>query len=364
MAKVRVVSKKKIKKFISFCFVILIIGIVTSCLVYYQHNLKGVNNDDTIIPFTITEKDTFLNIASRLKKDNLIRNQLVYKIYLKINRPQKNLIIGTYPLTSKMGVKEIVQNLTNGPDNKLSNITVTIPEGLHMRKVTKILADKTGFKQGEILKTITDRAFLTTLIDEYWFLTEEILNKNIYYPLEGYLYPDTYQFSKDDTIKDIIKTMLANTAKKLEPYRSQVEKSSYSPHELLTLASVIELEAATNEDRKGVSSVFKNRLKKGMGLESDVTTYYGLKKELTESINGQVYEYTPYNTRNTSLNGKLPVGPICNPSISSLEAALNPSQTNYYYFVADTSKKVYFAKTYQEHLALIKKLKEQGKWNA
>lgn len=363
MTKVRVVSKKKVRRFFISCFFGFVLLILLGSYLFYQNSLKGVN-DKSLISFEVLENDTYSTLASRLKQKKLIKNELTYKVYLKLHTPKKGLKVGFYPLNKAMGVVEILNVLEKGPDSKLNNFNITFPEGIHMRKVAALISSKTGYTKESVLEAAADKTFLNKMISKYWFLENSILDKNIYYPLEGYLYPDTYTFSKDDTVQDILNKMLSNTEKKLKPIKQDIEKNKYSTHEILTLASVVELEASTKQDREGVAAVFFNRLNKGMGLESDVTTYYGLKKELTESINGQVYEYTPYNTRNTSLNGKLPIGPICSPSIDSIEAVIHPKTSKYYYFVADTSKKVYFATTYQEHLGIIKKLKGQGKWNA
>ncbi len=364
MNTVRVVSKRKIKKFILIVTISLIVITIINLSLFYFLNLKGVSSDDKIIPFKVEENDTYYTLGDKLKNNNLIKNKLVYKIYLKLHKQSDKLDVGMYPLAKNMGVKKIIETLKKGPDDDLTNNKITFREGLNIRNIVDILAKYTKYDKNEITKKISDTTYLKTLINKYWFLTDEILNKDIYYPLEGYLYPDTYQFKEDDSIEDIIDTMLLNTSNKLSIYQNSFKNQKYTYHQIITLSSIVELEASSKEDRKGVAGVFYNRLNKNMGLESDVTTYYGLKKDLTDSIKGKVYDYTPYNTRNSSLKGKLPVGPICNPSIDSIDAVLNYSKTNNYYFVADTSKKVYFAKTYDEHLNIIKKLKEQGKWNA
>ena len=135
-------------------------------------------------------------------------------------------------------------------------------------------------------------------------------------------------------------------------------------HQILTLASLVEQEAVTKEDRALVAGVFYNRLKINMSLGSDVTTYYAAKKTLKESLTKEeLTDCNGYNTRCLTMKG-LPVGPIANPSLTSIEAALNPTQNDYYYFVADTSKKVYFNKTINEHNQTIAKLKKEGKWAA
>ena len=364
MKTVRVVSKRKIKRFILIVVIGLVLITIISLLLFYFLNLKRVNSSNEIIPFEVKENDTYYTLGGRLKNNNLIKNELVYKIYLKLHKQSDKLDVGMYPLAKNMGVKKIIETLKKGPSDELTNNKITFREGLNIRHIVDLMAKETKYSKEEINQKISNQTYLKTLINKYWFLTDEILNKDIYYPLEGYLYPDTYQFKNDDSIEDIINAMLDNTLAKLKPYQTIFNNQKYTVHQVLTLASIVELEASTKEDRKGVAGVFYNRLNKNMGLESDVTTYYGLKKELTDSIKGKVYDYTPYNTRNTSLKGKLPIGPICNPSIDSIDAVLNYTKSNYYYFVADTSKKVYFAKTYNEHLNIIKKLKEQGKWNA
>ena len=166
--------------------------------------------------------------------------------------------------------------------------------------------------------------------------------------MEGYLFPDTYEFYEDATLKDIVTKMLDNMEAKLEPYKENIEKSDYSFHEILTLASVVELEAGNSTDRNGIAGVFYNRLKRGDNLGSDVTTYYAIKaddfsKGLKQS---ELDSCNDYNTRGTCLMGKLPVGPICNPSIESIAAAVNPTKHSYLFFAADKNGVTYFTLSY------------------
>ena len=132
----------------------------------------------------------------------------------------------------------------------------------------------------------------------------------------------------------------------------------------MTLSSIIELEAAHSDDRAGVAGVFYNRLEGGWALGSDVTTYYAVQVDLNERdlYQSELDDYNAYNTRSSKMAGKLPVGPICNPSIVAIEATLNPKTHNYLYFVADKNKKTYFSTTAKEHDKTIQKLKAQGLW--
>ena len=158
--------------------------------------------------------------------------------------------------------------------------------------------------------------------------------------------------------------MLDNMEEKLEPYKTQIASSNYNIHQLLTLASIVELEAARSDDRNGVAGVFYNRLKAGWSLGSDVTTYYAIQIDMNERdlYQNELESYNAYNTRSSQMTGKLPVGPICIPSKESIAAAINPKNHDYFYFVADKNKKTYFSKTGTEHNNIVAKLKKEKLW--
>ena len=133
---------------------------------------------------------------------------------------------------------------------------------------------------------------------------------------------------------------------------------------MLTLASIIELEASNADDRAGVAGVFYNRLEDGWSLGSDVTTYYAAKVDLSERdlYQSEIDDVNDYNTRPVAMAGKLPIGPICNPSIMSIKAAIKPTEHNNYFFVADKNGKTYFSKTNSEHINTVNTLKKEGLW--
>lgn len=210
---------------------------------------------------------------------------------------------------------------------------------------------------------MNNKTYLQELVNKYWFLTDDILIDDIYYPLEGYLFPNTYEFYKNASVKDIINKMLDETSSKLANIKSDIEKSNYSIHEIITMASIVESEGANSDDRKGVAGVFYNRLNDNWSLGSDVTAYYGVKKDFSSDLyQAEIDDCNPYNTRGTCAISGLPIGPISNPSLESIKAALNPSNHDYYYFVADKHKKTYFTKTYSEHVAKTNELKSAGLW--
>ena len=182
--------------------------------------------------------------------------------------------------------------------------------------------------------------------------------------MEGYLFPDTYNFySKSVSVKEIFNEMLAHTDKKLGKYKKQMEKGKYKTHQIITLASIVELEGIDKTSRKDIAGVFYNRLDKKMSLGSDVTSYYGVQKDMTSDITqSELDSINGYNTRVSFMAGRLPVGPICNPSLASIEAILNPTKHDYLYFVADRNGKVYLTKSYETHNKVIANLKNKGLW--
>ena len=298
-----------------------------------------------------------------LEKEGLIKNASTFKIYCKLHNRTK-LQAGKYELDKNMSVEKIIIELEKG-NIVDESVTITFIEGKNMRWIVSTIAEKTNNTEDDIYTLLKDEDYLNSLIETYWFITDDIKDDEIYYSLEGYLYPDTYTFeNKDVDIKTIFKTMLDAMDTQITPYKSEISKSNYSVHELLSLASVVELEALNEKDRGTVAGVFYNRLKNNMALQSDVTTYYALQVDMGERdlTSSDLNTKSKYNTRALNMAGKLPIGPICSVSISSIKAVVEPENTNYLFFIADKNGKVYYSKTNYEHEALIKELKEKGLW--
>ncbi len=351
-------------KFLLFLLFLIIFNVFI-LIGIYLFETGPVSRKETPKRITVEKGENYYLLASKLKKQNLIKSETFYKIYLKINSP-KSLAAGDYELNETMSVREIVKTLSNKDNQKIDTIKLTFREGLNIRQIAKIVEEKTDIKADEFIEVVMDKEFIKTIQNDYWFLTDDIYNDQIYYPLEGYLFPDTYIFDKKTlTPKNIVKKMLENTKVKLKKYEEELtQNKNYSIHNIFTMASLVEQESVTSEDRALVASVFYNRLKINMSLGSDVTTYYAARKSLKDSLTkAELNDCNGYNTRCVTMKG-LPVGPISNFDITSLEAALNPATSDYYYFVADTSKKVYFNKNINEHNQTIAKLKKEGKWAA
>lgn len=359
-------KKRKLKFKFKLILIILLIIIAVSALGCFllKYNLSSVSKEDRKIIITVEKGSNYMMLADLLKKENLIKSACSYKLYIKLFKPSK-LEAGEYELSTNMDVKTLVETLEHGSNSNSKAINITFKEGINMRKLAALIADNTDNSIDDVYNTLSDSDYLDELITKYWFITDDIKNDKIYYSLEGYLFPNTYQFkNKEVTVKEIFNKMLDEMDKQLSKYKNDLNNNDYSIHEILTIASIVELEAANSDDRAGVAGVFYNRLKAGWSLGSDVTTYYAAKVDLNERdlYVSELNDYNAYNTRSSKMAGKLPVGPICNASIESIDATINPASHKYYYFVADKNKKTYFAKTNSEHLKTIAKLKDDGLW--
>lgn len=312
---------------------------------------------EVVIPSGMTTR----NIAKLLEKKGLIRNGTFFQVYLKLNHIS-SLKATTYTLKKSMSMKEIVTILEKGNHYNPDVVTITFKEGESFTDYASSIASATNHTYEEVIAKGKDVSYLQQLIAKYWFLTDEILNTNIYYPLEGYLAPNTYQFkNKEVDIEEIFGVMLNQMEEELADYNRS--DTTYTVHERLTLASMLEQEGTNRKNRKMIAGVFYNRLNKNMNLGSDVTTYYALQVPMTSDLTtAQFNTLNPYNTRGPGMLGKLPIGPICNPSKSSIDASITPSQNDYLYFVADKKGKIYYTKTNEEHLQKVQEIKDRGDW--
>lgn len=349
--------KSKGNLFLGFVFITFVFILVT---VLYL--LSPVSNEDKDVVFVISDGESLNEIAHSLKKEGLIKSEKFFLGYVVVKNA-KHLYAAKYDLNTNMKLSEIVSTLKSGGRNA-DEISITFKEGLNMRQIAQLISEETNNSYEDVLNLSSDSKYLDELIKKYSFIDKSIKNKNLYYALEGYLFPDTYNFnSKGVSVKEIFNAMLDNFDKKIEKYDKSIKKSGYSINQIITMASIVELEGIDKSSRKDIAGVFYNRLKKGMSLGSDVTSYYGVKKDMTSDIlQSELDDNNPYNTRINSMAGKLPVGPICNPSLVSIEAAIKPSEHDYLYFVADKNGKVYLTKTYETHNKVIADLKSKGLW--
>ena len=318
------------------------------------------SNDKNDVEVVIENGSSSSSIGKLLKDKGLIKSELLFKIYLKLNNVN-SLKASTYKFNKSMDLVSIIKVLEKGNSYNPDEVRITFKEGLRITDYAKVIDKNTNNNYDDILLVFKDLDYTKSLISKYWFLTDSILDSNIYYPLEGYLAPDTYHFkNKDVSVEDIITTMLDEEEKKLEKYKNSL---SSNIHYYMTMASIVELEGTNSENRKMIAGVFENRLNSGMNLGSDVTTYYGLQAAMTSDLTSEQFNSSnPYNTRGAGMIGKMPVGPICNPSLSSIEASINPTKSDYLFFVADKHGNIYYTKTNKEHDQKVQEIKDKGDW--
>ena len=349
----------------------IIIIIIVCILIAFLSFVMWYNNSMVLDKNNLEKKEVLIelgsttsSIAKNLYENKIISSPLSFKIYTKLNNESK-FMAGKYNLSPSMSIKEIVNILKSGVLENSDQITLTFLEGKNIRNYAKLISEKTNNKEDDVFSLLQDAQYINSIINEYWFLDKIILDKNIYYSLEGYLFPDTYIFKdKNVTVKEIFSKLLDKTKAVLDEYKQDIESKKLTVHEIITMASLVEMEGVSASDKSKISSVFYNRLEKNMSLGSDVTTYYAFKIDMGERdlYSKELNTYNPYNTRGPNMAGKLPIGPISSVSKASLEAAINPETTSFLYFVADKNGKVYFTNTYAEHVTKTNELKENGLW--
>jgi len=339
---------------------ILIIIMFNILLLVYNLGLRKVDNKNTKIEIVINPGMSVDSILDLLKENNLIRNKFYSKVYVKLGR--YSMQAGTYDLSTSMSTKEIIKNISLGKVTNKYNVNLTFIEGKNIRDYVKVITNNTNNTEEDIYNLLGNEEYIDSLIEKYWFLTEDIKNKDIYYPLEGYLFPNTYTFKdKDVTVEEIFNTMLNETDRVLTKYKKDIESKNLNIHKFITLASVVELEGLYKEDRKEIAGVLYNRINSGDSIGCDATTYYAFKLDMSIGPLDISYynKYNPYNTRNSNVT--FPVGPIGNPGESAIEACINPKETNNYYYVADCKTgKTVFTANYNDHVNAVNRIKKSG----
>ncbi|GGC92461.1 hypothetical protein GCM10007216_24030 [Thalassobacillus devorans] len=295
------------------------------------------------------------HIAGILKENDLIKNEMIFRFYTKFKN-ESDFQAGEYQFAQSMSIDQLTESLKTGKVIREPLFRVTVPEGRQITQIAERFADSehTDFTAEEFMKKADDPEYLEGLMEQYpELLTEDINNKDIRYPLEGYLFASTYDFFEENpSIEEIIENMLARTQENVLPYLPELEELGISTvHDAITMASLIENEAPTEEDRKKIAGVFYNRLEADMPLQTDPTVLYALGKHKDRVLNKDLEVDSPYNTYQVK---GLPIGPISNFNKNSLEAALQPEESDYMYFVANSEGEVYYAETYDEHLELKK----------
>ncbi len=352
--------KKKVRPkpllLLFFLFALLLIGF--GCTWVYLESPVD-KNDKEEIQVVVESGTNSTQIGELLKEKKLIKSVTLFKLRLKIDHIG-SLKASTYKFNKSMTLEEIIKALETGVISNDNALKITFRDGERITDYAKVISDKLNVPYDEVIQTMNDKEYLSTLIQKYWFLTDKILDENIYYGLEGYLAPETYYFDQDATVQDVVERLLDQMEDNLAPYQDIMKDD---PHSYITMASVAQLEGTNTENRSMIVGIFQNRLASGMNMGSDVTTYYALQKSMKEDLTAQeIATVNPYNTRGGNMIGKMPVGPICNPNTSSIEASVKPTESDYYFFVADKYGNIFYTKTNAEHNKKVAEIKANGDW--
>ena len=300
-------------------------------------------------------------IGSTLEKSGVIKNGLVFTLYVKYKN-YNELKSGYYNLQKSMSVEDVIKELQKGGTPEPQEVTLaslTIPEGYTLEQIAQTI----GQLQGNFKEPLTAEAFLAKVQDET-FIAQEVAkypnllaslpakDSGVRYRLEGYLFPATFTIKESTTVESLIDEMLAAMDKNLSSHYATIKEKNLTVNELLTIASLVEKEGAKTEDRKLIAGVFYNRLNQGMPLQSNIAILYaegklGQNISLADDVSIDTTINSPYNVY-TNL-GLMP-GPVDSPSLDAIESSINQTKSDYLYFVANVQDgKVYYATTLEEH---------------
>ena len=368
-AKERQANKKKrqnnvAKKIVWTIIALLLVTLAVTGVFVYSYidsALKPVNANDTeYVTLEIPAGSSAKEIGSILEKKGLIKSGQVFNYYSKF-KSYANFQSGYYNLQKSMDLDTIAKALQKGGTDTPQPPTLgklVVPEGYTLNQIAEAV-EKSGNKKVSIsakdfLSKVQDESFISKMVAKYPKLLSGLPAKDsgVKYRLEGYLFPATYNYTSDTTAETLIDQMLATMDSKLSTYYEVLESKNLTVNDVLTLASLVEKEGSTDEDRKNIASVFYNRLNQGMPLQSNIAILYaegklGKKTTLAEDA---AIDTNIDSAFNVYKNPGLMPGPVDSPSLSAIEATVNPNKTDYLYFVANTETgTVYFATTYEEH---------------
>ncbi len=315
-------------------FAIISTGAIGGYLFAKRQLATPISQNDDEVLFEVSEGDGVAEIANDLEKAGLIKYPWLFIGYNKYEKTANNLKAGKYILRANMTIPEISNMMFIG---SIGEWLVTFPEGFKIKEIAQRLSDKGIVDYDDFINEVENGKF------EYEFLSDRSEGVG----LEGFLFPDTYNFSLGVTSREIINKMLSNFDDKLtSQMREDIKNKGLTIHETVIFSSIIEKEVAKDEDRKIVSDIFYGRLNLDYPLESCATVEYILGENKERLSYEDTRIESPYNTY---LNSGLPAGPICNPGISSIEAVIYPISTDYFYFFSTPDDQIIYSKTFEEH---------------
>ena len=350
-------AKRKNSRFrIILTAVIIAVVVITGGSVLYLGGLGAEAPEDTeTVTVEIPEGSGASYIIDILDQNGLVKNKNCAKIHARIGG-YDSLQANSYMFSKSMTLPEIMDAINTGDFNYISKNKFTIIEGATIPQAAESIAAELPVSSDDIIKKWSDKSYLKELINKYWFLSEDIMKSGIMYPLEGYIYPETYFVTNDSpTIEEITDMILSKTDEELTKRKSEISASGRSVHEFLTLSSIVENESLFEKDRPVIAGVFINRLNKDMPLQSDITVLYALQEKRVDVTYADLEVDSQYNTyKHTGL----PIGPVCAVPGHTMDDVLNYEKTDYLYFFATKDGEVIYSKTVEEHNKVV----EENVW--
>jgi len=318
-------------------FIVVVIGIV---LVIYNYQITvPASSDKSVVSFEIKSGDGVNQISEHLFQAGLIKSKFYFEVYAWAKKWEGRFVAGEHQLSASMNIREITKQLVKFGSTES---VITVIEGWNNKEIAAYLQSQNLFSQEEFLVEVGKN--LSDYVSRYDFLADKPANID----LEGYLFPDTYRVYKNATPREVTIKILDNFNEKLtEDLRSKIKDQGKSIFEIITLASIIEKEVRNPADMKMVADIFYKRLKDGMALQSDATVNYVTGKGLVQPTAEDLKINNPYNTY---IYAGLTPGPISNPGLNAIMAAIEPTPNLYYYFLTTPEGEVIYANTYKEHL--------------
>ena len=340
---------------------IIIISILTIMIVgglgsyfYVKHTLSSVDSSNSEpVEVTVPIGSSTKDIAAILKENNIVHNDYIFSVYLKLQNVS-DLQAGHFTFNQSMDADAVIETLQAGGEPIFEDIdtTITVIEGTNLEDISALVEEKTPFTAQEFMDLVNDQAYITRLSEQFPTLFNGLSEiEGLKYPLEGYLFPATYDYISGMTLENLVTQMVSKMNLEFQAIREDLDMTWMTFHQVLTLASIVEREGITNEDRALIAGVFLNRIEVGMPLQSDITVLYALgeHKELV-TLNDLEVD-SPYNLY--MYTGLAP-GPYNSPSMSSIMATIYPTYTDYYYFVADLgTQEIYYSTNIDDHNALV-----------
>lgn len=366
-------ERKKLFKIVFLTYVTAMVLMLGQFFVFGMCDMLAMTRAEEVVTVEIPKNSSKRQIANILFEKGVIKEKSFFRLYMQFTSASKKIVPGTFEIKTNLDYQAIISFLRSN-SNRLSSdlINVTIPEGKNVQEIGEILEKNEICTKDEFIKACKSENF-----ENSFAFLKEMNDKNLYSKLEGYLFPDTYGFYKNIEPRVVIKKLLNNFEKKLNntddtdedgnsvSLKEKAERKGFSVKNLINIASLIQAEAANEDDMYIVSSVIQNRLATAktagkspfgdqglanLGLDSTVWYPYKSKDKVPQKMI-ETYE-RPYDTYK---NEGLPIGPICNPGMVAIDAALNPKNTQYYYFCHSNERKSFYAKTLAEHEANLKK---------